>query len=80
MPGPQQGPPLVLKARSFLGLPVGISLKSGQGVAGILCQVQSGEIFVLQYLYHAQFATFHYPFQDIQDIHAFPKCRQSPMY
>jgi hypothetical protein len=73
-------PPLQQKARSLLGQPVGISLKNGQGVAGVLCQVQSNELFVLQYLYQAQFATFHYPFSDIQDILAFPRCRPGPLY
>ncbi|TMV51664.1 hypothetical protein FE783_06870 [Paenibacillus mesophilus] len=73
-------PPLQQKARSLLGQPVGISLKNGQGVAGVLCQVQANELFVLQYLYQAQFATFHYPFSDIQDIHPFPRCRPGPLY
>ena len=75
---PQPQPPLQQKARSLLGQPVGLSLRSGQGVAGVLCQVQVNEVFILQYLYQAQFATFHYAFTDIQDIHAFPRCTQSP--
>lgn len=75
---PQPQPPLPHKARSLLGWPVGVSLKNGQGVAGVLCQVQADEIFVLQYLYQAQFATFHYKFSEIQDIHGFPRCRQGP--
>ncbi|TNJ62921.1 hypothetical protein FE784_28255 [Paenibacillus hemerocallicola] len=75
---PQPQPPLHQKARSLLGRPVGLSLKSGQGVAGVLCQVQANEVFILQYLYQAQFATFHYAFTDIQDIYAFPRCTQGP--
>lgn len=75
---PQPQPPLHQKARSLLGQPVGLSLKSGQGVAGVLCQVQANEVYILQYLYQAQFATFHYAFSDIQDIYAFPRCTQGP--
>ncbi|GAA3405610.1 hypothetical protein ACFFNY_29550 [Paenibacillus hodogayensis] len=79
-PAPQPQPPLYQKAVGLLGRTVGLSLKNGQGISGVLCQVQANELFVLQYLYQAQFATFHYPLQDIQDIHAFPPCRQGPTY
>jgi hypothetical protein len=70
-------PSLHQKARSLLGQPVGISLRNGQGVTGVLCEMHGNEIFVLQYLYQSQFATFHYPFNEIQDIHGFPRCRPS---
>ncbi|TVY09021.1 hypothetical protein FPZ49_15650 [Paenibacillus cremeus] len=56
------------------GTPVGISLKNGQGVSGILCSVHSGQVYVMQYLYQSQFATFHYSFNDIRDIIPFPPC------
>lgn len=58
----------------LMNRPVGISLANGQGVSGILCSVSDREIFVLQYLYHTQFATFHYTFEEIQDILPFPNC------
>nr|WP_248930802.1 hypothetical protein [Paenibacillus hamazuiensis] len=62
------------KALALIGHPAGISLKNGQGVSGVLCGVQSGQLFVMQYLYASQFATFHYPLNDIRDIHPFPSC------
>jgi hypothetical protein len=53
--------------RFLLGKPVGVSLVNGQGVSGILCNVYNGEIYLIEYLYHSQFATKHYRFQMIQD-------------
>ena len=55
--------------------PVGVSLTNGQGVSGILCSVTNREIYLLVYLYHSQFATKHYPLNQIQDIYKFPKCQ-----
>lgn len=63
------------KAESLIGRPAGISLKNGQGVSGVICSVEDGQVYVLQYLYAFQFATFHYPFQEIQDIIPFPPCQ-----
>jgi hypothetical protein len=63
------------KAKSLLGQPVGISLKNGQGVSGIICSSDQTQVFVLQYLYAFQFATFHYNFEDVQDIIPFPPCQ-----
>nr|WP_240763199.1 hypothetical protein [Paenibacillus thalictri] len=82
-PGPGQAAypgALEQKARSLIGRPVGVSLKNGQGVSGVLCSVESGQIFMMQYLYHTQFATFHYAFQDIADILPFPACQYGPLY
>jgi hypothetical protein len=59
----------------LINRPVGVSLTNGQGVSGILCSVSNGEIFLLEYLYHSQFATKHYAFNYIQDIHPFPSCK-----
>jgi hypothetical protein len=67
-------PSLEQKAMGLIGRAVGISLNSGQGVSGVVCGVNSGQIFMMQYLYNTQFATFHYSFNEIQDIHAFPSC------
>lgn len=58
----------------LINQPVGVSLRNGQGVSGILCSVSNREIYLLQYLYHSQFATKHYPLNQIQDIYPFPKC------
>ncbi|MWC27765.1 hypothetical protein [Paenibacillus sp. MMS18-CY102] len=63
------------KASLLIGRPVGVSMRNGNGVTGVLCAVQNGEIFLLQYLYHSQFATFHYPLIQVADILAFPSCR-----
>lgn len=63
------------KARALIGRPAGISLKNGQGVSGVICSVDADQVYVLQYLYAFQFATFHYAFQDINDILPFPPCQ-----
>lgn len=69
------------KARSLIGRPAGISLRNGTGVAGVICQVHGGEVYVMQYLYQKQFATFHYPFNQIQDINPYPNCQPfGPLY
>jgi len=65
----------------LINQPVGVSLTNGQGVSGILCRVTNREIHLLVYLYHSQFATKRYPFNQIQDIYRFPKCKnQGWMY
>jgi hypothetical protein len=70
--------PWQLKLPFLINQPVGVSLINGQGVSGILCYIANGEIYLLEYLYHTQFATKHYPFSQIQDIHPFPKCYPTP--
>jgi hypothetical protein len=59
---------------------VGVSLADGTGVSGRLCSYDSGSIYLLEYLYQAQFATRHYEFSQIQNITPFPPCRQGPLY
>ncbi|TCT16040.1 hypothetical protein EDC18_10254 [Natranaerovirga pectinivora] len=54
--------------------PVGVSFIDGTGTSGILCDAYNNEIYLLEYLYHSQFATKHYAFNQIQDIHPFPSC------
>ncbi|WP_376768164.1 hypothetical protein [Paenibacillus alginolyticus] len=39
----------------------------GTGVSGILCNIQGGSIYLIEYLYHTQFATKHYAFNQIRD-------------
>ncbi|EFM10342.1 conserved hypothetical protein [Paenibacillus curdlanolyticus YK9] len=78
MPSPGAMPPTVSlqqKASMLIGRPVGLSMRNGTGVTGVLCAVQNGELFLLQYLYQSQFATFHYPFSQVADIMPFPPCR-----
>ncbi|SFJ52374.1 hypothetical protein SAMN02799624_04891 [Paenibacillus sp. UNC496MF] len=75
MPNPATGGmPLEQKAAYLVGRPVGFSLRSGQGASAKLCGVQGGEAYVLQYLYASQFATFHYPFDQINAIYPYPDC------
>jgi hypothetical protein len=65
----------------LINQPVGISLINGQGVSGILCDANNGEIYLLQYMYQSQFATMHYPYNQIQDINPFPSCyNPMPVY
>ncbi|GMK48151.1 hypothetical protein PghCCS26_52810 [Paenibacillus glycanilyticus] len=62
------------KAMMLIGRPVGISLRNGQGVSGVICNVQGGQVYIMQYMYATQFATFHYSFNDINDILPYPAC------
>jgi hypothetical protein len=48
------------KAYAWIGRPIGVSLVDGTGVSGILCSIEGGFIYVIEYLYHTQFATKHY--------------------
>ncbi|EJO5346685.1 hypothetical protein NRP93_003833 [Clostridium botulinum] len=66
--------PWQMKLQFLTNQPVGVFLANGQGVSGILCNVENGQIYLLEYLYHSQFATKHYAFDEIQDIHPFPTC------
>ncbi|MEK8130390.1 hypothetical protein WMW72_21005 [Paenibacillus filicis] len=68
------------KARGLVGQPVGLAMANGQGVSGIICGVQGGEVYVLQYLYARQFATFHYPLRDIRDLYPYPSCQPAAAY
>jgi hypothetical protein len=63
-----------IKLEFLINKPVAVSLANGQGVSGILCAVENEEIYLLEYLYHSQFATKHYALEEIQDILPFPKC------
>lgn len=66
--------PWQMKLEFLMNKPIGVSFTNGQGTSGILCSVENGEIYLLEYLYHTQFALKHYAFDEIQDIHPFPKC------
>jgi hypothetical protein len=63
--------------------PVGVSLWNGQGVSGVLCGTDGQNIYLMEYLYQTQFATKHYPIDQIQDITPFPNCHvpdHGPLY
>jgi hypothetical protein len=72
--------PIHQKAVSLIGRTVGISLRNGQGVSGVLCSVRDRQLFVMQYLYQSQFATFHYDLSNVADINPFPRCQPGPLY
>lgn len=64
----------------LINQPVGVSLTNGQGVSGILCSVTDREIYLMEYLYHSQFALKHYPFSQIQNVYPFPSCNATAWY
>lgn len=59
---------------NYLNQPVGVSLANGQGAAGILCHVTNTEIYLLEYMYQAQFALKQYSINQVQAVHPFPPC------
>ncbi|WP_078379759.1 hypothetical protein [Sutcliffiella halmapala] len=59
----------------LIGDPVGVSFVTGQGTSGILCGADGDKLYVLEYLYHTQFALKQYEYQQIQDINPFPNCQ-----
>jgi hypothetical protein len=67
--------PWQYKIQMLMGKPVGVSFINGQGTSGILCDARDGKLFVMEYLYQAQFALKQYDFQQISDINGFPGCR-----
>lgn len=66
--------PWQMKAASLMGSPVGVSMQNGTGTSGILCGVENGELLLMEYLYHTQFALKHYPVYTIADVNPFPTC------
>jgi len=62
----------------LINQPVGVSMADGTGVSGILCNVDDREIYLLEYLYHTQFALKHYPLNIIQGVYPFPGCAATP--
>lgn len=62
--------PWKLKAASMIGSPVGVSLVTGEGASGILCGLENGELFLMEY--NTQFAVKQYPLESVQDVNVFP--------
>lgn len=63
------------KIGQLIGEPIGISFTNGQGTSGILCSTSNHQLYVIEYLYQAQFALKKYDFFSIQDINGFPPCQ-----
>lgn len=69
--------------RFLINQPVGVSLTDGTGVSGILCSITHNEIYLMEYLYHTQFALKHYLLSQVQNVLPFPSCRNDdagPLY
>lgn len=61
----------------WMGKPVGVSFRNGQGTSGVLCGANRNVLYVMEYLYQSQFAMKQYPYNTVQDVLAFPPCRQN---
>ncbi|AKL97318.1 hypothetical protein CACET_c38900 [Clostridium aceticum] len=74
--------PWQMTMQYLINQPVGVSLADGTGVSGILCSITHSEIYLLEYLYHTQFALKRYPLYQIRDVLPFPPCSTpiSPLY
>ena len=74
--------PWQMTMQYLINKPVGVSLMDGTGVSGILCSITHNEIYLLEYLYHTQFALKHYSLNQIRDVLPFPPCRTltPPLY
>lgn len=70
--------PWQMTMQYLINKPVGVSLTDGTGVSGILCSITHSEIYLMEYLYHTQFALKHYPLSQIQDVLPFPPCSTPP--
>lgn len=65
----------------LMNQPVGVSLRNGQGVSGVLCDVSHNTVYLMEYMYQTQYATKHYPFNQIQNITPYPSCSsKGPLY
>lgn len=74
--------PWQMTMQYLINQPVGVSLTDGTGVSGILCSITHQEIYLLEYLYHTQFALRRYPLIQIRDVLPFPPCNGGipPLY
>ncbi len=63
----------------LIGKPVGLSLRNGKGVSGVLCDVRNGVVYLQEYMYQDQFALKKYRFESIDNVYSFPNCtRRNP--
>ncbi|MGE5704597.1 MAG: hypothetical protein ACM32O_18875 [Clostridia bacterium] len=71
-------PPWLQRAMYLIGQPVGVSLMDGTGTSGVLCKIERGQVYLMEYLYQTQYAMKHYRFDQIRDITSFPGCSPAP--
>ncbi|MFE7060985.1 hypothetical protein ACFVAD_02385 [Sutcliffiella sp. NPDC057660] len=64
-----------MKIPYLIGQPIGVSFMDGTGTSGVLCSADGQKLYVMEYLYHTQFAIKQYEYQTIQDILPFPGCQ-----
>lgn len=62
------------KIKYLIGKPIGVYLKNGLSVSGVLCDANEHEISIMEYLYQEKFVQRHYDFHMIQGIYMFPSC------
>jgi len=62
------------KIKLLIGQPIGVALKSGLSVSGVLCDADEDEICLLEHLYQAKFVQKYYDYDLIQGIYIFPSC------
>jgi len=64
------------KIKFLIGQPIGVSLKNGLSVSGVLCDANEDEILLLEYMYQEKFIQNHYDFKSIKGIYMFPYCKE----
>ena len=60
------------KIKLLIGQPIGVALKNGLSVSGVLCDADDDEICLMEYLYQAKFVQKYYDYDVIQGIYIFP--------
>lgn len=65
---------MIEKIKYLIGQPIGVSLKNGLSVSGVLCDANEHKISLMEYLYQEKFIQRQYDFQMIQGIYMFPSC------
>lgn len=64
------------KIKFLIGQPIGVSLKNGLSVSGVLCDANEDEILLLEYMYQEKFIQNQYEYKSIKGIYMFPYCRE----
>ncbi|RHW38409.1 hypothetical protein D1B33_05885 [Lysinibacillus yapensis] len=60
------------KIKLLIGQPIGVALKNGLSVSGVLCKADEDEICLMEYLFQARFIQKYYTYEQIQGIYIFP--------
>lgn len=65
---------MIERIKSLVGQPIGVELKNGLCISGVLCDATDNEIYLMEYLYQAKFIQRQYDIDFIQGIYLFPPC------